>query len=83
LERLGFAPETEPAATSVRLTCCPLLEAARRQPDVVCGVHLGIVQGALAEWGVPAQQTELSPFAERGACRLLIVTDQPTPTTTP
>ena len=45
-----------------------LLEAARSHPDVVCGVHLGIVEGALQEWAMPSQTAELLPFSEPGAC---------------
>lgn len=72
LADLGFAPVALSRASVVRLTRCPLLEAARKHPDVVCGVHLGIVEGALAEWSVPSQQVELLPFSEPGACRLLM-----------
>lgn len=69
LDDLGFAPETTRRATSVRLTRCPLLEAATANPDVVCAVHRGIVEGALSHWGAPAPVTLLA-FAEPGACRL-------------
>ena len=72
LADLGFAPEPNDPATSVRLTHCPLLEAAHRYPDVVCGVHLGIVQGALETWDADSADTELLPFSEPGACRLLL-----------
>lgn len=73
LDDLGFAPESEPARPSdVRLTRCPLLEAAHRHPEVVCGVHLGIVRGALAEHGADPSGTDLVPFAEPGACRLVV-----------
>jgi hypothetical protein len=41
LADLGFAPRADAAATVADLTQCPLLDAARHQPDVVCGVHLG------------------------------------------
>jgi len=54
----------------VRLTLCPLLEAAHKHPDVVCGVHLGIVRGALEEYGADPTGTDLLPFSEPGACRL-------------
>lgn len=70
LDDLGFAPETDTRASSVRLTRCPLLEAAHRYPDVVCGVHLGLTQAALEEYGAPADGVRLLPFAEPGACRL-------------
>jgi predicted ArsR family transcriptional regulator len=68
--------ETDDKPSTVRLTRCPLLEAAHRYTDVVCGVHLGIVRGALAEYGVTSARTELLPFAEPGACLLLV---DPTP----
>lgn len=70
LDELGFAPETDARASTVRLTRCPLLEAAYRYPDVVCGVHLGLAKGALSEYGADPNGAELVPFAEPGACRL-------------
>ncbi|QNN55023.1 helix-turn-helix domain-containing protein [Nocardioides mesophilus] len=70
LDEVGFAPEADEDATVVRLTRCPLLEAAHRHPDIVCGVHLGIVRGALEEYGADPAGTDLVPFAEPGACRL-------------
>lgn len=70
LDELGFAPEGDARAEVVRLTRCPLLEAANRYPDVVCGVHLGIARGALAEYGADPDGAELLPFSEPGACRL-------------
>jgi predicted ArsR family transcriptional regulator len=77
LTDLGFAPEALNEATAVRLTRCPLLDAARTHPDVVCGVHLGIVRGALEEWGASSSEVELLPFSEAGACRLLMPEVQP------
>jgi len=70
LEDLGFAPEADDRHSAVRLTRCPLLEAAHKYPDVVCGVHLGIIRGALQEYGADPAGTELFPFSEPGACRL-------------
>jgi predicted ArsR family transcriptional regulator len=70
LDDLGFAPETDREAARVRLRQCPLLDTARRYPDVVCSVHLGIVRGALDEYDADSTATELHPFAEPGACRL-------------
>lgn len=70
LEDVGFAPLADARSSTVRLTRCPLLEAAHKYPDVVCGVHLGLAQGALEEYGADPDGTELLPFAEPGACRL-------------
>jgi predicted ArsR family transcriptional regulator len=74
LDDVGFSPETDDRATTVRLTRCPLLETAKEYPDVVCGVHLGIARGALEEYGADSTRTDLLPFAEPGACRLHLLT---------
>jgi predicted ArsR family transcriptional regulator len=73
LERLGFAPSPDARFGVVKLCRCPLLEAAHQHPEVVCGVHLGVVRGALKEMGAGPDRTErtaLQPFSEPGACRL-------------
>ena len=70
LDTIGFAPDPDEHDSVVRLTRCPLLEAAHQYPDVVCGVHLGIVRGAVEAYGADPTGTELFPFSEPGACRL-------------
>lgn len=75
LADIGFAPTTDAEHRVVRLTRCPLLETARAYPEVICGVHLGIVRGALAEYGADPVRADLTPFAEPGACRLDLVPD--------
>jgi len=74
LDGLGFAPRPDEETASVMLTRCPLLEAAHRHPDVVCGVHLGIIRGALEEYGGEPAGTDLLPFSDPGACRLQLST---------
>ncbi|CUR55670.1 Transcriptional regulator [metagenome] len=70
---LGFEPRQHPASRgSVRLTRCPLLQAARSNPRIVCSVHLGMLRGALSEYGADPTGTALQPFAEPGACVLAI-----------
>jgi predicted ArsR family transcriptional regulator len=72
LDALGFDPEVDPDAPDhVRLTRCPLLQAARRQPTVVCQAHLGLVRGALEEYGADPTGSRLLPFSEPGACRVV------------
>jgi len=42
----------------------PFLELTEEQRDIVCPLHLGMTQGALAELGAPVAATGLEPFAE-------------------
>ncbi len=73
LGQLGFAPKHNADLTKTKLTQCPLLDAARQHPNVICNVHLGIVRGALAEFGADAKsvnKADLEPFSEPGACLL-------------
>jgi predicted ArsR family transcriptional regulator len=70
LQDIGFAPVADARSTTALLTRCPLLEAAHRYPDVVCGVHLGIVRGALDEYGADAERSDLHPFSDPHGCRL-------------
>lgn len=76
LTRLGFAPSDEAAPDAGRgiaLRRCPLLDAARRYPAIVCQVHLGIIEGVLERLGVRSRRgLDLIPFAEPGACRLFL-----------
>ncbi|HEY7858689.1 MAG TPA: helix-turn-helix domain-containing protein [Candidatus Nanopelagicales bacterium] len=64
----GFAPELTPDGRSIRLHHCPFRELAQAYPQVVCSAHLGIMQGALAELGVPVEATRLLPFVEDDLC---------------
>jgi predicted ArsR family transcriptional regulator len=76
IDGLGFAPTADARVGVVKLHRCPLLEAAHRNPEVVCSVHLGMVRGALDELGADPEQTEqtaLQPFSEPGSCRLDLV----------
>ena len=76
LARMGFSPETAPAGPGsagelrLRLVTCPLLDAAREQPDVVCGIHQGLLEGLLERQtdDRKGQSVTLAPFAEPGAC---------------
>lgn len=64
LAELGFAPAPDPTDPgTTRLLACPILDAARAHPEVICGIHAGLVEGALGTDGV-----RLVPFAEPGAC---------------
>ncbi len=72
LDDLDFAPEPvadQPGPPDrVRLRHCPFLELAGPHRDLVCPLHLGLMQGALAELRAPITVTALAPFAETTAC---------------
>lgn len=70
LDDLGFAPEVDPdAASSILLHQCPFGALAHERGDVVCGVHLGLMRGALRELGAPLDAVSLEPFVGPGLCR--------------
>ncbi|MFG2088587.1 MULTISPECIES: helix-turn-helix transcriptional regulator [unclassified Spirillospora] len=69
LADLGFAPEPDPAGTGITLRACPFREVAEHHPDVTCAVHLGLMQGALAELGAPESAARLEPFVTPHTCR--------------
>jgi predicted ArsR family transcriptional regulator len=73
LDELGFEPDPEPgpdgaAPAVIRLRHCPFLELAEGYEQLVCRVHLGLMQGALAELRTSVTAARLEPFAEPGAC---------------
>lgn len=69
LAELDFGPEQpEPGADVVRLRHCPFLELARQRAAVVCPIHLGLMQGALAAWHAELTVDRLQPFAEPDLC---------------
>lgn len=52
----------------IRLRHCPFREVAERHQDVVCSLHLGLMQGALAELHTPVAADRLDPFVEPELC---------------
>jgi predicted ArsR family transcriptional regulator len=74
LDDLGFAPEPEgadkPGAVPSRIALrhCPFLELAEEHGQLVCPLHLALMQGALTEMRAPLTVTELEPFAEPEVC---------------
>jgi len=65
---IGFAPELSADGTFINLRRCPFRELAESNPDVVCGAHLGMIQGALAELGAPVSATRLIPMVQPDLC---------------
>jgi predicted ArsR family transcriptional regulator len=68
LDRLGFAPEQPGRRGRIALRSCPFLELAEASTDVVCPIHLGLMQGALESWQAPITVERLETFAEPDLC---------------
>ena len=66
LEHTGFAPSVE--GNDILLNACPLLEAARTHPSVVCAVHLGLVEGVTGR----RDSVELKPKPDTLGCRVVV-----------
>jgi predicted ArsR family transcriptional regulator len=70
LQQVGFQPGTSPTGENfeVRLHHCPFREVAQKHTDVVCAIHLGLMQGALDELGGSIAATSLEPFVSPRMC---------------
>jgi len=69
LDDAGFEPAmTAETTTPIRLRRCPFEALARDHLTVVCGVHLGLMRGALRALGAPLDVLRLQPFVEAGVC---------------
>ncbi len=86
LDELGFQPEhLEPDAAGDKqlgLRHCPFLELAESSTEVVCPIHLGLMQGALEAWDAPVTVDRLDSFAKPDLCVAHLKSvnvDEPTP----
>ena len=70
LADLGFEPEPLDArrAREIRLRHCPFQNLAEQHGEVICSVHLGLMQGALSAMRAPVTVDRLDPFVEPDLC---------------
>jgi predicted ArsR family transcriptional regulator len=70
LAELGFEPEPADgrSAREIRLRHCPFQKLAVEHGDVICSVHLGLMQGALTAMRAPITVDRLDPFIEPDLC---------------
>jgi predicted ArsR family transcriptional regulator len=68
----GYTPQTEVDPDSLALTVtlrrCPFLELAHAHPDVVCGIHRGLLQGTLQAVGEVGSHVSLEPLVTPDTC---------------
>jgi predicted ArsR family transcriptional regulator len=70
LTELGFEPEPPGGGRTreIRLRHCPFLDLVDEHADVICSLHLGLMQGALAALNGPVAVDRLDPFVEPDLC---------------
>jgi len=77
---MNFDPElADPAPGTaerqIRLRACPYRDVARDHPEVVCAIHLGLLQGALTQLGEPPTTVRLVPFVKPHLCLAYLTPD--------
>jgi predicted ArsR family transcriptional regulator len=66
LAEQGFAPEA--ADDAIEMRRCPFHDLAETQPEIVCGVHKGLISGALEELGSELEVAALDVFVRPDLC---------------
>jgi len=71
LDDIGFSPllrADDDGQHRILLRHCPFLEVATARGEVVCSLHLGLMQGVLEELRAPVEATQLQPFVQPSLC---------------
>jgi len=81
LDEWGYQPElrTSDGGSTVELTLsdCPFLTMARAHPEVVCGIHRGLIRGTMAAVGEDGVEVELRPFVTDRTCSARLTSPVP------
>lgn len=72
MARLGFDPEVQEhdGAVDVTLRSCPFASGVLADPDLVCGLHLGLAEGIAASLGDIEIEELVTRDPRRAGCRL-------------
>jgi predicted ArsR family transcriptional regulator len=70
LDDIGFSPRLadDDQQFRVLLRHCPFVEVAAAHGEVICSLHLGVMQGVLVEQRAPLEAGLLQPFVEPSLC---------------
>ncbi|MBK7721896.1 MAG: helix-turn-helix domain-containing protein [Austwickia sp.] len=74
LRSLGYDP-ADPHEGAVLLRQCPVLDVARRHPEVVCRIHVGVIEGLYVAAGAASEGVSIEPFAHPQGCWLRLPGD--------
>lgn len=74
----GYTPnlrtEDSGRTAEVELARCPFISLAHTNPEVVCGVHRGLMRGTLEIFGETEVELSLEPFVEPHRCLAHVTT---------
>ncbi|MFK5633575.1 MULTISPECIES: helix-turn-helix transcriptional regulator [unclassified Ornithinimicrobium] len=77
LQEWGYSPDLalggREGDVTLTLQDCPFLDLARVHPEVVCGVHRGLLRGALEVAGEEQATVSLRPFVAERTCHATLV----------
>jgi predicted ArsR family transcriptional regulator len=70
LDELGFSPDRRTAAAGhrIRLGHCPFLDLIPQHQQVICPLHLGLMQGFMSTIGAETTITHLEPLVGHEHC---------------
>lgn len=78
LDEWGYTPALSTShggrTVSIELHNCPFLALARVRPDVVCGVHHGLITGAMEHVGETDVSIDVRPFVGPTRCLVKVTT---------
>jgi predicted ArsR family transcriptional regulator len=69
LSSLGFDPVADDEGTTIAFTRCPFRELAEANPEVVCSLHRGLVEGFVDARG-DAEVVDFHDLAHRTPCQV-------------
>jgi len=78
LAELDFDPDVAADGDGrylVNLRRCPFREVAEKHQQVICGLHLGLMRGALAQMRAPVTADRLDPFVAPTLCVARLTTE--------
>ncbi|QIM18873.1 ArsR family transcriptional regulator [Leucobacter coleopterorum] len=72
LDQVGFDPETDHPNLEVNLFSCPFKSMVAEHQDMVCSVHLGLINMMLAITEGPLRADQLHPFVTPGSANCIL-----------
>lgn len=74
LEQLGYEPSREgDGGDTLELGRCPFASLTDQHPEIGCGLHFGLIRGALERLGSPVRIVDFQPSpGDAGVCAVLL-----------